>query len=128
MKNLRPASTAAVLPLVLIAAAAGEADITMEYVPGAPDRVVLTWDAVPGQSYNLLASETLALVSWGLLNTAPLLAQTNLLSFEDNNLSLRRFYQVQPIAEPLVRVTFTGISEQAWLASDVWVPATQSRC
>ena len=91
-----------------------------------PAPIVLTWEAVPGRSYNVLAAEAPNSGAWTTLNSAPLIAETNRQAYRDLNSLDNRFYRVVELT-PAVAVTHVGISEQAWRASDVWVPATQSK-
>ena len=88
--------------------------------------VVVSWQAVPGKSYNLLSTERLDPAAWAALNPAPLVAETNQQVYRDTNGGSSRFYQVVEL-NPAVAVTHVGISTQTWLSSDVWVPANQSR-
>ena len=109
-------------------------EVSIEYEHGLAAReqreaarpVVVSWQAVPGKSYNLLSTERLDPAAWAALNPAPLVAETNQQVYRDTNGGGSRFYQVVEL-NPAVAVTHVGISTQTWLSSDVWVPANQSR-
>jgi hypothetical protein len=89
------------------------------------NEIVLAWDATPGRSYNILSTDQFEPSSWGPLIAAPIIANTDRITFREPKLVNSRFYKVEELA-PSISVTLVGISEQAWQASDVWVPATQA--
>ena len=69
-----------------------------------PAPIVLTWEAVPGRSYNVLAAEAPNSGAWTTLNSAPLIAETNRQVYRDLNSGGSRFYQVVAL-NPAVAVT-----------------------
>lgn len=100
-------------------------EVTITNSPPYSNAVLVTWETVPGKSYNLISSADLALNFWAPVNQTPLLALTNHLGFLDTNVAELRYYRVVELNSG-VAVKRVGIAEQAWRASDVWVPATLS--
>lgn len=98
-------------------------DVTIANDSVNSNAVVVSWETVPGKYYNLISTAGLEPSFWMTVNQAPLLAQTNRLNFLDTNATDFRFYRVMEL-NPGVAVRLVGITEQAWRASDVWVPAT----
>jgi hypothetical protein len=108
--------------LTCTAATAVETSIVLEH--GEPDQVLLGWESIPGVSYNVLSTDQLNQPLWITLNPQPLLAETNLQNYRDPVMGSSRLYQV--VQSEGIRLKVIGISEQAWQASDVWVPSTQA--
>ncbi|MCX6903266.1 MAG: HYR domain-containing protein [Verrucomicrobia bacterium] len=88
-------ATLVVLLLVLLPART-ETPInsSIAYDPeSSSNQIVLSWPAIPGQSYLIKATLTLG-APWQALNSAPLIATSNLLTYRDQASAPSRFYQI----------------------------------
>lgn len=95
-------------------------NFSMSYEIGHSEPIVLSWNTVPGQSYNLYSTASLASASWQLETPEPLVADSNQMTirFSDSDSG---YFRVDHLvaAIPVNRI---GFSEQLWMASDNWDP------
>lgn len=93
--------------------------------------VRLTISGSPSAQYEIQFTTTLGAGAWERLGQVTNFTGTVQFSDLSAKNGSQRFYRavLAPIAEPpaVRRVTLVGTSEQAWQASDVWMPGTLSR-
>jgi formylglycine-generating enzyme required for sulfatase activity len=88
------------------------------------NRAVITWEATPPNSYNILTTGDLN-QPWQVLNPTPILATNTTMTFEDQNTLSQRFYQVvnRDVSSNMVWIrsgTFTMGSPASEAERDDW--------